>query len=117
MQKGILWLGLIGASIAALFWLFILFAGFIFERPTYEGETLGILLISSACILSTLVAWFRRKIGGWLLLISGLAFVAFSLVSAGTRQWFAALVSGFPFALAGTLILIASRPAPQAPID
>ncbi|TET50599.1 MAG: hypothetical protein E3J58_03285 [Actinomycetota bacterium] len=101
------WAARIIGSLAGLFWMFSVVTHAIVEfgEPImWEGYVVG----SSAVILSAgiILAWFKEKAGGILLIAASLAFMVFSYIVAGHNKIFAALVSGFPFLIAGILFLV-----------
>ena len=101
------WTARIIGSLAGLFWMFSVFSHAImeFSEPIlWEGY----FIVSAVAILSAgvILAWFREKSGGILLMVASLAFMVFSYLVAGHNKIFAALVSGFPFLVAGILFLI-----------
>ena len=101
------WAARIIGSLVGLFWLLSIISSSIseFGEPIiWEGYFIG----SAVAILlaGVIVAWFKEKAGGMLLLATSLAFMIFSYLVAGHNKIFAALVSGFPFLVAGILFLI-----------
>ncbi len=110
------WTARVIGSLAGLFWMFSVVAQTIIEfgEPViWEGYFIGsaVVILSAGVILS----WFKEKAGGILLVAASLAFMLFSYLVAGHNKIFAALVSGFPFLVAGILFLISwkisSKPA------
>ncbi len=101
------WATRIIGSLVGLFWVFSMISSSIseFGEPIiWEGYFIG----SAVAILSAgvILAWFKEKAGGILLIAASLAFMVFSYLVAGHNKIFAALVSGFPFLIAGILFLI-----------
>jgi hypothetical protein len=105
---GLKWTGLVLGTIAGLFWFLILVLHAIedFARsatpPAVEGILLS-LLILFACI-SVGLSWKYFRIGGILTTVSGFTLSLFAIFTAGHNHLIAALISGFPFLLAGILI-------------
>lgn len=101
------WTARVIGSLAGLFWMFSVISHAIIEfgEPVlWEGYFIG----SATVILSAgiILAWFKEKAGGIFLVAASLAFMVFSYLVAGHNKIFAALVSGFPFLVAGILFLI-----------
>ncbi len=101
------WAARIIGSLVGLFWMFSIVSLTIVEfgEPIlWEGYFIGsaVAILSAGVILS----WFKEKAGGILLIAASLAFMVFSYLVAGHNKIFAALVSGFPFLIAGILFLI-----------
>ena len=101
------WAARIIGSLTGLFWMFSIVSLTIVEfgEPIlWEGYFIGsaVAILSAGVILS----WFKEKAGGILLIAASLAFMVFSYLVAGHNKIFAALVSGFPFLVAGILFLV-----------
>ena len=101
------WAARIIGSLAGFFWMFSIVSSSIVEFGApilWEGYFIGsaVAILSAGVILS----WFKEKAGGILLLVASLAFMIFSYLVAGHNKIFAALVSGFPFLVAGILFLV-----------
>lgn len=102
---GLKWTGLVVGTIAGLFWFLILILHAIEDiarsatPPAVEGILLS-LLILLACT-SVGVSWKYIKTGGILTTVSGFALSLFAIFTAGHNHLLAALISGFPFLLAG----------------
>ena len=100
---------------AAGFWLFvglihvIAAVTAVAEREpwTWESTVLAGLIVASA--LGALIAWWREGIGGWILVVGGLALGIFAYYTAGHNKGFAVAVAGGPFLVAGILTLAARR--------
>jgi len=100
----------IGVGAAAL-WAIPLVAGV----ATDEGldsealaESIGIALFGVANITGVSVIFIRERLAAPWLLITGVAFCIFAIITAGRNQLLAAAVSGGPF-IASALLLYLSR--------
>ena len=102
---GIRRLARILGSIIVGFWLLItVMSGFEDGwRLNREGAILLALIIAST--VAFIVAWWREKLGGILLLIVGLAHCVFAYFAAGRNKGLAIMVSGVPILLIGVLFL------------
>ncbi len=102
------WIGLILGTLASLFWFLILVLRAVEDiakstpPPPMEGVLLS-LFILLACA-SVGISWKYIQIGGILTAISGIALAIFAVFTAGHNRLIAALISGFPFLLAGLFI-------------
>jgi hypothetical protein len=97
---------IVGLIIAAT-WVISLLIQVIAEWGTpiiLEGIILGIL--ATINVASVIVSWWFPKIGGILLIVFGTAFFIFGYITAGHNEIFAALISGFPFIVAGILFVL-----------
>jgi uncharacterized membrane protein HdeD (DUF308 family) len=110
---GLKWAGLILGTFAGLFWITSLILNVIHElsegaQPnTIEGLLLALLVLSASASVG--FSWRNLKVGGVLTTGSGLALSIFAFFSSGHNHLIAALVSGFPFLLAGILITFSAR--------
>ena len=101
------WAGRIVGLIIAVTWVISILISVIADWGTpiiLEGIILGILVAVN--VASVIVSWWFPKIGGILLIIFGTAFFIFGYVTAGHNKIFAALISGFPFLVAGILFVL-----------
>ena len=99
-------------ALAAATWVLPLVGALVSGDHTEDGslaESIGIGLLAGANIAGVVVAFRRPRIGGRLLLVSGVLFSLFALVAAGRNEAFAAAVSGGPFIVSGVLFTLASR--------
>jgi hypothetical protein len=96
-------------TLAGAWWLLTGVAHLIAGREpfTWEGALLGALIVAN--VTGVLLAWWRARLGGTVLVLAGAALCVFAYVSAGHNKGFAVLVSGAPFLLAGVLILSSRR--------
>lgn len=99
------WLGRGIGSFAGAWWLFIAIAEVIVDRTSWslEGAVLGGLVGVTA--LGVLVAWWRERIGGTIVVVGAAALCVFAYVTAGYNKGLAVLISGGPFLVAGILFL------------
>jgi hypothetical protein len=68
-------------------------------------------------IVSVFIAWFREFYGGGLLVVVGLMHCVFAIIVAGHNKFFAVLISGVPFIIAGLLFLASWRESNVARIS
>jgi len=71
---------------------------------TLEAVMMVFLVIGN--ISGTIIAWFREREGGVVLGCFSVSLSVFAYFSAGHNNWFAVLVSGFPFLVAAVLFLV-----------
>lgn len=99
-------LGLVIASFVAAVYLFIMIAGLFDPEPlSLTNEGIGIIVLTLLTAASVIVAWFRPKLGVWLILGVGVVFTIFGLVTAGQNKWMAVVAAGGPLILGGLLLL------------
>jgi hypothetical protein len=99
-------------GLAAAMWLAPLVGALVTGDHTEDGslaESIGIGVLAGANIVGVVIAFRRPRIGGWLLLVSGVLFSLLALIVAGRNEVFAAAVSGGPFIVSGVLFVVASR--------
>jgi len=75
------------------------------------------MLFVVASVLSVTIAWRRENIGGLVLIIWGLAFAIIAHITSRPDQVFSMLVSGFPFVIAGLLLLTSERMLRKADLN
>ena len=72
------------------------------------AEGIAVTILAIANILGVVLAFRRERLGGMVLVATGLAFSIFAIFSAGRNHALAAAVSGGPFIVSGVLFLLAS---------
>lgn len=99
-------IGLIIISIIAAGLLFILL-GSVFEgeRLSFDFESLGMVFLGLLTVISVALAWVRQNIGVWFVLVTGLLFTIFALITAGSHHLLAVMTAGGPLIIGGLLIL------------
>ncbi|RLD04990.1 MAG: hypothetical protein DRI56_10255 [Chloroflexota bacterium] len=107
--KQLQWLARGLGTLTSVFWIFSLGKHTLFdpaneEELTGEGILLGFLVV--ICVIGVIIGWYREKTGGIVTIVGGLALCVFAYISAGRNQWFAVLVSGMPFLVAGVLFYL-----------
>jgi hypothetical protein len=103
------WLARILGVVVAILWLTVGIGLAVLEREPWTPEAwvmAGLILASS---LAVVVAWRREKIGGLLVVLSGVAHSVFALISSGHNRGLAMLISGGPFLLIGALFALSAR--------
>ena len=107
------WLARGISAIAAAFWLLILLdilacdalVGFICIN--WELALLaGLTAFSMLCVM---IAWHNESIGGFVMIIWGLAFTIIACATSRNYLFISVLVSGVPFLIAGGLFLMSWR--------
>jgi hypothetical protein len=106
MKKTARILGLIIISVIAVGLIFIL-VGSIFdgEPLPVDFESLGMAILGLITIISVVLTWLKTRIGVWLVLIAGILFTIFALVTAGSNHLLAVMTVGGPLIIGGLLIL------------
>jgi len=107
MKKAARIIGLIIISLVAAFYLFIIVGG-LFEEETlsFDFESLGMTVLSLSTVICVIVAWFKRRVGAWMVLVVGILFSIFGVITAGHNRWMAVLAAGGPLILGSVLILL-----------
>jgi hypothetical protein len=111
------WFALILSSLAAAMWMFIILVSAIQGLGPLDLESLILTTIILLSTLSVLLAWRREKLGGTLVLASGITHAIFALIVAGHNKLYAASISGGPFILSGILLLLSWRRGRQAGVS
>ena len=105
--KRIRWAARVIGIIIGAFWIMSLIASSIAEFGTpvpIEGFILaGLITINMAGVI---IAWWKEKIGGIIIVTAAAALCTFSYIEAGHNKILAMLFSGFPFLISGILFLI-----------
>jgi len=95
--------------IAAVYFLII--GGSLFEGgplPT-DFESIGMAVLVALTIISVLLTWFRRQLGAWIVLVVGILFTIFALITAERMQLIAVMAAGGPLIIGSLLILLSLR--------
>jgi len=96
-------------TLAGAVWLLAIIGSAVVEPPdarATEGVVLAILVVMA--VGGVVLAWFRGRLGGLVLLGAGLALAVFACLTAGRNHVVAVAVSGLPFVLAGVMFLVSS---------
>ncbi|MFH1446566.1 MAG: hypothetical protein ABIG43_04035 [Chloroflexota bacterium] len=112
MQKYYKWIARIIGSVFALFWLFIGVASGFDDPQPMNWESISMTLLIGAATISVIIAWFRERLGGALLIFVGAAYSVFALITSGegiSNKLIAVMSSGFPYIIIGVLFLLSSR--------
>ena len=111
--KIIRWIARILGSLLAGFYAFMLIMEVAFPHgsETNDAQAQGIILGCLAIILviGVIIAWFKEKIGSYILIPAAIALSIFGFVTAGRYEILVALLSGGPYLLVGILFLISSK--------
>ena len=99
-------LGFIIATFIAAVFLFIFFGSLFDNEPMdLSIESLGIIALTVLTTVSVIVTWFKIKVGVWMVLVSGVLFTIFGLVTAGSNRLIAVMAAGGPLLLSSLLML------------
>ncbi len=105
--KKIRWAARVIGITAGAYWVIGLIVGSIAEFGTpvpIEGFILaGLITINAAGVI---IAWWKEKIGGIIIVAAAASLCTFSYIEAGHNKILAMLFSGFPFLVSGILFLI-----------
>lgn len=99
------WLARGVGSLLAVIWLFVGLAHAILGDEPWTVESYFMAGFMAGGVIMPIIAWRWEKTGGSLLILFGLIFSTFAYFSAGHNRWFAVLISGIPFLIAGILFL------------
>jgi hypothetical protein len=88
------------------FWVFTGVAQAIIESgpPALEDMIMAGLINTTA--IGVVVAWYRVKIGGIILVLAAIAHTTFAFIAAGRNILLALVISGGPFFIIGILFLL-----------
>ena len=109
----------LGTALSAI-WLLILLAGLIAgddevtvdDDAAIQGAVLTALGLGAIAGFVLSFRWNRP--GGLLTLVAGCLLCVFAVITAGRNHWLAVLVSGVPWLVVASLILLAERHRPGA---
>jgi hypothetical protein len=107
-KQAALWLRWIARGLGTLvagFWVFIGVLEAIAGSDPWTAESTVLAALIVAAALAVAAAWWREGLGGFLLLLVGMAHCVFASVAAGHNKLFAVAITGVPFLLVGTLFL------------
>jgi hypothetical protein len=115
------WMARLISALTAGFWLLILLdilvcdaiAGFVCLN--WETAILAGMVITS--MLSVLVAWWRAKLGGIVMILWGLAFTMIAYLTSRPYEVTSMLVTGVPFLIAGFLFLASGWSSRAIPMN
>lgn len=106
MRKAARITGLIIISMVAAVLLFIMLGSLFEGGPLSFGfESLGMAILSLLTVISVVLAWVKQNTGVWFVLIAGILFTIFALVTAGSHHLLAVMMAGGPLIIGGLLIL------------
>lgn len=110
MKKTARIIGLIMVSVIAGGLLFITVGGIFEGAPiSTDFESLGMVLLSLLTVISVVLAWVKVRIGVWFVLVTGVLFTIFALVTAGSNRLLPVMTIGGPLIIGGLLILWGRR--------
>jgi len=99
-------LGLVIASMVAAIYLFIIIGGLFDPEPfSMSIESWGIVGLTLLTTASVIMALIKARTGVWMVLVVGVLFTIFGLVTAGNNRWMAVVAAGGPLLLGGLLML------------
>lgn len=99
------WGGRTIGTLVAGFWLFTGVAHAVTEPFDWQIESVVLTALILISALSTLIAWRRERLGGFLLLGTGIGHSLFAAFATGHNLGLAMLITGGPFILTGALFL------------
>jgi len=67
-------------------------------------ETIGMAVLYGLTIISVIISWFRRQLGVWIVLVVGILFAIFALIT-GARGVYV-MADGGPLIIGSLLILL-----------
>lgn len=111
-HPGLKWSGRVLGSLSALFWVLSTVLSGITEIlrtrriPSLEGSVLLLLVIFNSAAVG--ISWRKIRLGGLLVVAGGILLSIFAVITAGHNRIFAVLVSGFPFLVAGALLVLSA---------
>jgi len=103
-------LGLIIINAIAAVYLMISI-GSLFEGETmpFDFESIGMAVLAGLTFITVILTWFKRRLGAWLVLVVGILFAIFALVTAQRMQIIAVMAAGGPLIIGSLLILLSLR--------
>lgn len=108
-MRRILWIARGVSIFVAAVWVVMGIVPALFESPAWTLEDKVMAGLTTACLASILIAWFRESVGGALLILCGVAHCTFAYFAAGRSIPLAMAISGGPFMVIGVLFLLARR--------
>jgi hypothetical protein len=111
MKEVLKWIGLIIVSIVAAYYLFIIVTGlFDAQNISLDFESVGMVALSVSTVISVIFVWINPRAYVWMVLIVGVLFSIFAVVTAGSHQLLAIMFAGGPLVIGGVLIYFGTRP-------
>jgi drug/metabolite transporter superfamily protein YnfA len=92
--------------IAAVYLLIILGSLFEGEPIPSNLESIGMAVLSGLTLIAVILTWFKRRLGAWLVLIVGILFTIFALITAERNHIIAVMAAGGPLIIGSLLILL-----------
>jgi hypothetical protein len=111
------WTARILSTLITLYWLVIgILSGLKESAPlNLESAIMALLILASAVFV--LIAWFRERLGGLLLLLVGTAHSIFALFAAGHNHAMAIAISGLPYLILGGMFILSIRDPGQSAVQ
>lgn len=109
------WLRWLARGIGSPFAAFYVFMGLgsaisaISDREPVTAEGVMVVVLFSAGVIGVLIAWWRERIGGLLLVVDAIVLAVFVYVTAGHNRLAAALLIPCPLLVSGILFLMSWR--------
>jgi len=93
-------------AIAAVYLMIIIGSLFEGETMTSDIESIGMAVLVGLTFITVVLTWFKRRLGAWLVLVVGILFTIFALVTAQRMQIIAVMAAGGPLIIGSVLILL-----------
>jgi len=107
MKKVALIVGLIIINLIAAVYLMIIVGGIMEGEPlTTDFESIGMSVLVILTLASVILTWFKRRLGSWFVLVVGILFTIFALITAERMHFIAVMAAGGPLIIGAMLILI-----------
>jgi hypothetical protein len=103
------WAARVLGSLIGLYFLVIGLASALFDPEPLSLEGAFLAGLAIVAVAGVVIAWWRERIGGWILVIDGFALGVFTYVTAGRNKIPVALLMGGPLLVAGVLFLMSWR--------
>ena len=111
--KWMRWIARAIGSLVGVLWLLIGISEVVWPHtpPSPEASLQGAILsgLGITTVLGVLIAWWRERVGGTVVVVGAIALSTFAYVTAGRNKVWAMLFTGGPFLVAGILFLASWR--------
>jgi hypothetical protein len=107
MKKVAQILGLVIINLVAAIYLLIILGGIFDGEPIQSDfESIGMAVLVGLTFITVVLTWFKRQLGAWSVLIIGILFTIFALITADRMQIIAVMAAGGPLIIGSLLILL-----------
>jgi len=100
------WIARAISTLAVAFFLMMVIGEYSFNQGNIGIEGTLVAIGAGLLAISVLIAWIKPKIGGVILIICSLIFMAFIYLTSGSNRIMASVIISSPFLISGILFFI-----------